>query len=177
MAQLVERSLPFPEVCSSNPVISKNLYWTFFCQLYWKDEKRKRNWDGPIFEKTFLAKYQIHFMLLFKIFLNLSDFTRGSQLPKSVLTAIITGGSPGLVVMGGDSFQRSWVQIPVPYTGWTFYTSICCKNGNVCWACVCENKWKRGQDQPIFNVIIVWLVIFPMSCAWMNSLTSNLRST
>ena len=29
VAQLVERSLPIPEVHGSNPVISKNLYWTF----------------------------------------------------------------------------------------------------------------------------------------------------
>ena len=36
VAQLVERSLPIPEVRGSNPVIGKNLfiYWTFvFCQL------------------------------------------------------------------------------------------------------------------------------------------------
>ena len=29
-------------------------------------------------------------------------------------------------------FQRSWVQIPAPYTGWTFFTFICCKNCIVC---------------------------------------------
>ena len=29
------------------------------------------------------------------------------------------GGSPGLVVMGDDSFKRLWVRIPAPYTGWT----------------------------------------------------------
>ena len=29
-------------------------------------------------------------------------------------------------------FQRSWVRIPAPYTLWTFFTSICCKNCNVC---------------------------------------------
>ena len=30
------------------------------------------------------------------------------------------GGSPGLVVMGDDSFKRLWVRIPAPYTGWTW---------------------------------------------------------
>ena len=41
-AQLVERSLPTPEVRSSNPVISKLLYGTFVhCQLYWKDENKE----------------------------------------------------------------------------------------------------------------------------------------
>ena len=29
-------------------------------------------------------------------------------------------------------FERSWVQIPAPYSGWTFFTLICCKNGIVC---------------------------------------------
>ena len=30
-------------------------------------------------------------------------------------------------------FQRLWVQIPAPYTGWTFfYLPICCKNYYVC---------------------------------------------
>ena len=29
-------------------------------------------------------------------------------------------------------FQRSWVRIPAPYTGWTFFTYYCCKNFNVC---------------------------------------------
>ena len=38
------------------------------------------------------------------------------------------GGSPGLVIMGGDScFWRLWVRIPATYTGWTFFTRICCK--------------------------------------------------
>ena len=30
------------------------------------------------------------------------------------------------------TFQRLWVQIPAPYTGWTFLHIICCKNCNVC---------------------------------------------
>ena len=28
------------------------------------------------------------------------------------------------------AFQRSWVRIPAPYTGWTFFTYICCKYWN-----------------------------------------------
>ena len=50
VAQLAERSLPIPEVHSSNPDIGKflqniNLLSTV---LYWKDEnKRKRGWNGP----------------------------------------------------------------------------------------------------------------------------------
>ena len=33
------------------------------------------------------------------------------------------GGSPGIVVMVGSG---SWVRIPTLYTGWTFFTFICC---------------------------------------------------
>ena len=53
VGQLVERSLRVPEVCGSNPVIGKNLYWTFkSCQLYWKDQnKEKKSGNGP-FKKT-----------------------------------------------------------------------------------------------------------------------------
>ena len=29
-------------------------------------------------------------------------------------------------------FQRSWVRFPALYTGWTFFTFICCKNCKVC---------------------------------------------
>ena len=29
-------------------------------------------------------------------------------------------------------FERSWVQILAPYTGWTFFKLICCKNCIVC---------------------------------------------
>ena len=28
------------------------------------------------------------------------------------------------------TFRRSWVRIPALYTGWTFFTYICCKNCN-----------------------------------------------
>ena len=52
VAQLVEQLLPIPEVRGSNPVIGKNLYWTSYCQLYWKDEnKEKEAGKGQFFEK------------------------------------------------------------------------------------------------------------------------------
>ena len=42
VAQLVEWLLPIPEVRFSNPVIGK-IYWIFvYCQLYWKDENKKK---------------------------------------------------------------------------------------------------------------------------------------
>ena len=40
--------------------------------------------------------------------------------------------TPGQVVMWGDSFTDGpTVRFPVPYTGWTLVTFICCKNCNV----------------------------------------------
>ena len=56
MAQLVERSLPIPEVGGSNPVIGKNLfiYWTFvYCQLWIEKTKikKKEAGSGPFLKK------------------------------------------------------------------------------------------------------------------------------
>ena len=54
VAQLVERSLPIPEVRGSNPVIGK-IYWTFFtvnCIEKTKIKKKEAR-NGP-FLKTFL---------------------------------------------------------------------------------------------------------------------------
>ena len=56
VAQLVEQSLPIPEVCGSNPVISKKLFILNICLLstvYWKDEnKQKEAKNGPFFKKN-----------------------------------------------------------------------------------------------------------------------------
>ena len=41
------------------------------------------------------------------------------------------------------TFWRSWVQIPVPYTGWTFFTYICCQNCNV----VCLKRPKINKKE------------------------------
>ena len=42
MAQLVERSLLIPEVHGLNPVIGQKCILNIYCQLYWKDEKKKK---------------------------------------------------------------------------------------------------------------------------------------
>ena len=53
VAQLVERLLPIPVICGSNPVIDKLSYRTFICLLSVvlkgdnKEKKRGREW--PIF--------------------------------------------------------------------------------------------------------------------------------
>ena len=69
VAQLVERSLPMPEVRGSTPVIGK-IYWTFvYCQLYWKDEnKEKRGQEWPIFLKILSATKEISYYVIEAIF-------------------------------------------------------------------------------------------------------------
>ena len=42
VAQLVERLLPMPEVCSSNPVIGNNLYWTLTVNCIEKKKIKKK---------------------------------------------------------------------------------------------------------------------------------------
>ena len=49
-------------------------------------------------------------------------------------------------------FQRSWVRIPAPYTGWTFFTY--CKNCNVCLKRPKINEKEAGVG-PLF--IIFWV--------------------
>ena len=55
VAQLVERSLPIPQVWGSNPVIGKNLFIFNNCLLstvYWKDKnKQKEAGNGPFLNK------------------------------------------------------------------------------------------------------------------------------
>ena len=49
-------------------------------------------------------------------------------------------------------FQRLWVRIPAPYTGWTFFTFICCKN---CIVCLKRQKFneKEAGDGPIKKIV------------------------
>ena len=65
VAQLVERSLPIPEVCSSNLVIGKHLYlyWTFvYCQLCIEKTKIKKKRPGM----AHFFKKAITYSLLFR---------------------------------------------------------------------------------------------------------------
>ena len=63
VAQLVERSLPIPEVRGSSPVIGKNLLISNICILsteYWKDEnKEKEARSGPFFFKKKVSVIEI----------------------------------------------------------------------------------------------------------------------
>ena len=84
VAQLVERLLLIPEVRSSNQVIGKNLYCTFYCQLYWKEQnKEKEAANGP-----FLKRLGSN-LLNWTIIRQFCNFHRGSNLPdfpKSLLS-------------------------------------------------------------------------------------------
>ena len=54
VAQLVERSFALPEVHGSNLVIGKLLYRTFvYCQLYRKNEKKKKEAGNGPFKKQY----------------------------------------------------------------------------------------------------------------------------
>ena len=61
VAQLVERSLPIPEVHGLNPVIGKNLFILNICLLstaYWKDKnKEKEAGIGPFLKKFIFLNY------------------------------------------------------------------------------------------------------------------------
>ena len=46
VAQLVERSLPIPEVRGLNPVIGKNLFTVVYCQLCIEKTKIKKRRPG-----------------------------------------------------------------------------------------------------------------------------------
>ena len=89
VAQLVEWSLPIPEIRGLNPVIGKNLFISNIClpsTVYWKDEnKEKETGNGPFFKKNNYLdvrlksspicpkssqKYPPHFYLQIDIFQN-----------------------------------------------------------------------------------------------------------
>ena len=56
VAQLVELSLPIPEIRCSNPVIGKNLYIYNICLLstvYWKDENKEKGGGDCPFKKNY----------------------------------------------------------------------------------------------------------------------------
>ena len=52
MAQLVEQLLPTPEVCSLNPDIGKNLFWTFTVNFSEKMTIKKKRPEMAYFQKN-----------------------------------------------------------------------------------------------------------------------------
>ena len=66
-----------------------------------------------------------------------------------LLIILLWGGSPGLVVMGGDSCSKGReFESQHRILDGHFFTFICCKICNVFWKD--KNKWKRGLGWPIF---------------------------
>ena len=76
VAQLVEWSLPTPNVRSSNPVICKNLKWIFAVNCIEKMKIKKKGREWPIFVKKYALLQEIlffcitaHFILLQSVWL------------------------------------------------------------------------------------------------------------
>ena len=58
VAQLVEQSLPIPEVRGSNTAIGNNLYWTFTVNFIEKMKiKKKRSAMAHLKKDKYLSKY------------------------------------------------------------------------------------------------------------------------
>ena len=77
--------------------------------------------------------------------------------------------------------RNSWLRIPASYTGWTFFTYICCKNCND--ACLIRPKIndKRGRGWPIKKIhllklcrLIPTVEIYFMPCGWVTLIVANL---
>ena len=65
-------------------------------------------------------------------------------------------------------FERSWVRIPAKYTGWTFFTLICCKNCIVC--------LKRPKKRPgLAHFLFLKLCLSIPSLAFFFSLWINIQ--
>ena len=78
VAQLAERSLPIPEVRSSNPIVSDILYVTcIYTHLHWKGKsEEKRGRELPIF---YIKKLKIKSQSLNVRKLALSEWRVGSK--------------------------------------------------------------------------------------------------
>ena len=84
------------------------------------------------------------------------------------LLATSLGGSPGR----SSGYGRSWVRIPVPYTGWTFsHINLLSNCIDVCLKKT-GNKRKRGRDGPIF-LKNNFLLNFSKRLLYFNWLTCN----
>ena len=82
VAQLVEQSLPIPEIRGLNPVIDKNLYILNICLLShvsWKDEnKEKEAGNGPFLKILSNFNKIVHFAVtkVVKIFVKGANLSR-----------------------------------------------------------------------------------------------------
>ena len=149
VAQLKEWSLPTLEDQLSNPIVT-NFYWTFIYFKLYRVKKKERN--GPFGAVAQLAVRfkSSHRKILFTINCIKSVMKR-QKLRKEVWKGPIKKWKPWSSGYGRRlMFRMSWVQILSPYTGWTFFTYIGCKNCNdVCLKRPKIND-KRGLGWPIF---------------------------
>ena len=59
-------------------------------------------------------------------------------------------------------FRRSWVRILTLYTGWTFFTFICCKNCDVC----LKKRKKRPRIAHLKNIYLYMDVMLHVINRW-----------
>ena len=94
MAELVERSLPIPEVQVSNPVIAKNLYWTFTVKCIEKMKiKKKRPGMVHFFKKVFKMANPCLLLCLFSFILHCNSNRNSKSI--DVVLGILTRGRWG----------------------------------------------------------------------------------
>ena len=87
VVQLVERLLPIPEVRGLNPVISKNLYWTLYCQLYWKDKNKEKEAGNGLFKKW---SHRVNLIQQIYIRMNTLLWNKALWLAKTCHTTSVT---------------------------------------------------------------------------------------
>ena len=76
----------------------------------------------------------------------------------SLQTKFWVGGSPGLVLMGGDSCSKGCgFKLRHCILDGHFFTLICCKNCNDVCLKKTENKLKRGQGWPIKKLLLLYI--------------------
>ena len=76
-------------------------------------------------------------------------------------------------------FWRSWVQIPAPYTGWTFFTCICCKSFNDVSLKTSKINDKSGRGWPILEKVM-WVfseLLYIITCLYTLGNIRSLKGT
>ena len=93
------------------------------------------------------------------------------------------------------TFRRLWVWIQVPYTGWTFFSYICCKICNVCLkrpkiskkrrvsalfkknkVIICLNCWGGKQTQNSFYIFLVTFFLCFLEFHFGHALNRKIKS-
>ena len=135
MAQLVERSLPIPEVRGSNPVIGKNLYRTFTVSCIEKTKKKEAG-NGPFLQKTF--RFILRNEGSFDQLIILQLTAKGSFLSATLLTLEQRHSSVDLSAVPGSNPKHT-------IHAYSIYSHI------LCYICRCVEKRTKISKRPGFG--------------------------